>query len=189
MTHRNPKTSGFALLMTLIVLGVVAAVGISMVELTIKQVRLSSNSTDSEVAFHAANAGLECARYWRRVATADIVDGNDYSPACMDGTVSEFSNDAINVGDGLANQYQYRVSWGSPERCSLVNMVTLVADASGSGITVSDMPSRVPGYPDGSDKTCDAGGRCTVISVQGFNRDCDDIGNFGTVQREVLVQF
>ena len=189
MMHRNRHSSGFALLMTLIVLGVVAAVGISMVDLTIKQVRLSSNSTDSEVSFHAANAGLECARYWRRIDSAAINSGSDFTPLCMNGSVSNFTNTDISVSDGIANQYEYDVTWGSPERCSRINMVTLVADLGGSGVTVNNMPSRVPGYPDGTTKSCDAGGRCTVIAVQGFNRACDAIGSFGTVQREVLVQF
>lgn len=189
MMHRNRTSEGFALLMTIIVLGVVAAVGISMVELTIKQVRLSSNSTDSEVSFHAANAGLECARYWRRIESATVATGGDFSPDCMNGSVSDFSNTDISVSDGIANQYEYDVTWGSPQRCSRINMITLIADGSGSGVTVNNMPSRMPGYPDGATKSCDAGGRCTVISVQGFNRSCDDIGNFGTVQREVLVQF
>jgi Tfp pilus assembly protein PilX len=190
MMHRNRDIGGFALLMTLIVLGVVASVGISMVELTIKQVRLATNSTDSETAFHAANAGLECARYWRRRSSADITQGNDFSPNCLEGTVDNFSNTDIGVSDGIANQYEFDVTWGSdPRRCSMINMITLVADAGGGGVTVSDMLTRMPGFPDGTTKSCDAGGRCTVISVQGFNRACGDIDNFGTVQREVLVQF
>ena len=190
MTHRNRNREGFALLMTLIVLGVVASVGISMVELTIKQVRLATNSTDSETAFHAANAGLECARYWRRLSSSAITQGNDFSPNCLEGTVSNFSNTDIGVSDGIANQYEYEVTWGTnSRRCSVINMITLVADVGGSGVTVSDMLTRMPGFPDGTTKSCDAGGRCTVISVQGFNQACDAIDVFGTVQREVLVQF
>ncbi|MFW6210467.1 MAG: hypothetical protein ACOC4E_03185, partial [Patescibacteria group bacterium] len=63
----NPRqphaTSGFALLITLLVVGVVLAVGAVLLDLTIKQVQLSSTAKDSEIAFHAANAGMECARF------------------------------------------------------------------------------------------------------------------------------
>lgn len=196
MTHPDQQTrAGFALLITVIVLGVVAAVGLAMVELTINQVRLATNAKDSEVAFHAANAGLECARYWRSNQSAAVESGDStLTPSCFGGSLTDNTASDPELasgvsGDGSAYQYQWDFTWGSPERCSRVNLIAAVADSGGSGMTVNNMETLVPGYPDGTTKDCDAGGRCTVISVQGFNRACGNVGTFGTVQREVLVQF
>lgn len=189
MTSGLTTERGFALLMTLIVLGVIAAVGLSLVDLTIKQVRLATNAKDSEVAFHAANAGLECARYWRESASVDILAGNDITPACFNGSLSNNPPTDLTVSDGTAVQYQYQFTWGSPDRCSRVNMIAIQADQGGGGASLGNMTTLIPGYPDGDTKDCDAGGRCTVIAVQGYNRACSEVGSAGTVQREVLVQF
>ena len=51
--------------MSLIVVSVVISIGLVVLDLTLKQLRLSTNSKDSETAFHATNAAMECARYWR----------------------------------------------------------------------------------------------------------------------------
>ncbi len=56
----NAKVSaGFALLLTMIVVAVTLAVGLSLLNITLKQFTLSSTSRDSEIAFHAADSGLE----------------------------------------------------------------------------------------------------------------------------------
>jgi Tfp pilus assembly protein PilX len=79
--YNTEKQAGFALLISLLVVGVVISVGLSILDLSIKQVRLASNATESEKAFHAANAGIECARYWRRVLSMQIEDGMTLSPS------------------------------------------------------------------------------------------------------------
>ena len=79
----NQKESGFALLITLIVVGVVLSVGLSILDLSIRQVRLSTNAKESELAFHAANAGMECARYWRRASSSEMETGQAIEPVCF----------------------------------------------------------------------------------------------------------
>ena len=59
--------------MSLIVVSVVISIGLVVLDLTLKQLRLSTNSKDSETAFHAANAAMECARYWRNEKNDDFV--------------------------------------------------------------------------------------------------------------------
>ena len=194
------QESGFALLMTLIVVGVVLSIGMSILDLSIKQVKLSSNAKESEIAFHAANAGMECARYWRRASTDDMEIGNPISPFCFDvnppdtNTVSEIVGPSNIVGDGKAFMYRYSFTWGpaGDYRCTQVDNMIASSSSSGAGVTVKGMSSFFPGWPTataGPDSYCEPGSRCTVISARGYNRPCSTATGYGTIEREVLLQF
>ena len=184
---------GFALLMTLIVVTVVISIGLSVLDLSIKQIRLSTNARDSEIAFHAANAGMECARFVRRNLSNAMENGDPISPNCFTGGPSPntFTEVTDVTGGGEVHRYDYAFSWGgAAPRCSQIT--TLVASSSFSGTTtISNMRNTwMPGYP-GDTKTCGAGERCTVISVRGYNKSCSMVtsNTYGIVQREVLLQF
>lgn len=196
----NNKDQGFALLMTLIVVGVVISVGLSMLDLALKQVRLSSNAKDSEIAFHATNAGVECAQYWRLKEKDKMEKGDTVN------NVSCFGAPGVNVsplgaslviGGGNANKdaylYSYEFEWGSAnDRCTKIS--TLVASSSVANplaleITDTDMRSMFLGYPVTGNFTCDPGSQCTVVSIKGYNKPCGSIGGYGVVEREVLLQY
>lgn len=184
---------GFALLMTLIVVAVVISIGMSVLDLSIKQVRLSTNARDSEIAFHAANAGMECARFVRRNLSSAMENGVAISPSCF--LASASSNNVTEIltgitGSGEAFKYEYAFSWGgSAQRCSQITTLVASSSLSGTGMVISNMTTLVPGYPTGATKSCAAGERCTVISVRGYNKPCANVASYGTVQREVLLQF
>jgi hypothetical protein len=197
MYFAQKKQEGFALLVSLLVVGVVISVGLSILDLSIKQVRLSSIAKESELSFHAANAGMECARYWRREESSEIESGQVISPTCFNGTrntntVSDITGSNAN-GDGDVYQYEFDFTWGTGvgARCTRVNMIVGVADVDGAGVTIEDIDTLVSGYPtfSGSDKFCEAGSRCSTISVQGYNLPCANTGGFGVVQREVLLEY
>ncbi len=181
---------GFALLMALVVVGVVVSVGLTILDLTIKQLNLSTNSKDSEIALHAANAGLECAQYWRFQEVDKLEEGQDITINCFAKSSSDTS--VTDHGSGAVHIYEYNFEfdWGDAGafRCSKMKMLMFVSDNDSSGATLNDIDSLIPGYPSGTDKECDAGGRCAVISVQGYNKTCGDIGSYGTIQREVLLE-
>ena len=184
------QQSGFALLMALIVVVVVVSVGLTILDLSIKQLNLSTNSKDSEIALHAANAGLECAQYWRFKEANKLENGEDMTINCF--AKSGTDNSVVDHGAGTAHVYEYNFEfdWGDAGafRCSKMKMLMFVSDNDSSGATLNDIDSLIPGYPSGTDKECDAGGRCAVISVQGYNKTCGDIGSYGTIQREVLLE-
>jgi len=199
MKSSAKEETGFALLMTLIVVGVVISVGLSMLDLALKQVRLSSNAKDSEIAFHATNAGVECAQYWRLVKKIDMERGGGGIP------VTCFGASAVNVSPETASivtnhnannnafLYNYNFTWGAAgDRCTKIS--TLVASSSVANsdaleITEANMISKFPGYPATGGFTCDPGSQCTVISVRGYNKPCASIGGYGVVEREVLLQY
>ena len=192
--HNNSQ-SGFALLMTLIVVGVILSIGLSVLELSIKQIKLATNARDSEIAFHAANAGMECSRYWRRTNALQMETGVAIDPTCFGVTASPptvLGGPVPGItGNGEAFQYDYEFTWGTGLNTRCTEITTLVASSTlpGAGLTINNMTTIIPGYPSGNSKFCEAGTRCTVISVRGYNRPCSGTSNYGTVQREVLLQF
>ncbi len=194
MVPLNKNKSGFALLMSLIVVSVVISIGLSVLDLTLKQLRLSTNSKDSETAFHAANAGLECARYWREVDLATMELGQAVSPNCFNASAVNVSPSAVTVvSAGDAYLYDMDFTWGvtGAIRCSQISTLVMVSDTTATTTidnTVNPMDTLIPGYPYGTTKECEPGGRCSVISVRGYSRDCANISLPGTVEREVLLE-
>ena len=190
-TVKNTQ-QGFALLMTLIVVTVVIAIGLTVLDLSTKQIRLATNAKDSEIAFHAANAGMECARYWRRQSSLAMETGGAVTPSCFGSAL--YSNNRAQItsnvsGSGAVYKYDYSFTWGGNTRCSQITTLVASSTSQGSGLTIGNMTTLVPGYPTGNSKTCAAGERCTVLSVRGYNKPCNSASGYGTVQREVLLQF
>lgn len=189
---QQQHTEGFALLLTLLVVTVLISIGVSILSLSITQVRLASNARDSEVAFHAANAGMECALYWRRVKADEMENGDDIRPmGCFgDNSPNNYSDTQITSGvvGGEVFRYQYEFEWGTPVRCTQIDTIVGSSSISGPGLDIPNMRSYIPGYPGNNTKECDPGTKCSVISVQGYNKPCSSINSYGTVQREVLLQ-
>lgn len=193
-----PPQSGFALLMTLIVVGVVLSIGLTILDVSIKQVRLSTNAKDSEIAFHAANAGMECARYVRNEESDLMEIGDSITPDCFGGTLesngmTDLTGESDVVGDGEVFLYNYDITWGTAaDRCTRVLTLVASADITGGGIVVSNVSTNgwMPGFPTSEVIDCVAGSRCTAISVRGYNKPCSIVTTAkGTVEREVLLQF
>ncbi len=184
------QQSGFALLMAIIVVGVVVSVGLTILDLTIKQLSLSTNSKDSEVSLHAANAGLECAQYWRFKEAIKLESGQNITIDCFDESSTDSSVTDHGSGSNHIYEYNFEFNWGDTgaERCSKIKMLMFVSSNDSTGVTLNNIDSLIPGYPSATNKVCDAGGRCAVVSVQGYNKTCGDIGSYGTIQREVLLE-
>jgi hypothetical protein len=58
------RKNGFALLLSLIVTSILLTVGLGVSEIAFREILLSSFGNQSEIAFYAAETGLECALYW-----------------------------------------------------------------------------------------------------------------------------
>ncbi|MFT5832135.1 MAG: hypothetical protein ACI9SY_000518 [Candidatus Paceibacteria bacterium] len=202
MVDKQKQQSGFALLVSLIVVGAVLSIGVVILDLSIKQVRLAATTKDSEIAFHAANAGMECARFWRRDQNTEMTAGIQtdlircFSATAEDvnasgdvsgGQVSDNGTAAFS-GNGDAYVYDYEFTWNDGQSCSTISSVVVVSDVGTVGVTVTNIRDLIPGYPD-STLVCGGSSRCTAVSVQGYNRPCAQKNSFGTIQREVLLEF
>ncbi len=195
LNHKNKNQSGFALLMTLVVVSVVISVALTLIDLTIKQLRLSTGSKDSENAFHAANAGVECIRYWRVAEGGEFEkgDGDTVDMSCFEAGSKRPTKTHINdtLGASVNNAvYKYEIDFTWGNRCSQATFITMTTLPSSAGVTLNTVINHIPNYPENS-KTCEAGGLCTIILVQGYNQPCPSPGNEfprGTIQREVLLE-
>ncbi len=55
---------GFTLFMALLAVNVVLVVGLSVYGIIIREIELSGLGRDSQMAFYAADTGIECALFW-----------------------------------------------------------------------------------------------------------------------------
>lgn len=189
--HNTHSQSGFALLLSLMVVSVVVSVGLSILDLSIKQLRLSTNSRDSEIAFHASGAGLGCARYHRTTQGSAMETGIAITASCFGVSMTPTITPIV-VASGAARVYAMEATWGSvgSERCSQMKTLVITSDvAATTTISGAVIAAELPGYPY-VDKKCGPGGRCTVISVQGYSQSCANVAanQVGIVEREVLLE-
>src|SRR5690606_8461965 len=71
------NNSGFVLLYALLVASIIAIGGALLSDIIVKQIILSSVGRDSQVAYYAANAGEECARFLNRNDIFGYIDELD----------------------------------------------------------------------------------------------------------------
>lgn len=196
MINHKPSSSGFALLLAIIMVSVVVSIGISVLDVTIKQLALSTNSRDSENAFHATNAGVECALYWRLKYAPELAAGDPIDVSCFGVNIGTVNSNRVNVSppssSGDAFTYTFQASWppGNPNRCTVMTFL-VIASSDTQEAEVTNMSSIFPTYPYGSSKECPPGGICTVLSSQGFSRPCVGAlppSGVGTLQREILLE-
>jgi hypothetical protein len=64
ITNKFNKNKGFTLLFAVLVSVLILSVGISIINLSVKQVSLSGSGRESQYAFYAANTGIECVYFW-----------------------------------------------------------------------------------------------------------------------------
>ncbi|MEX0930842.1 MAG: hypothetical protein WDZ68_00955, partial [Candidatus Paceibacterota bacterium] len=155
------------------------AIGLSMLNITLKQFTLSLTARDSEIAFHAANTGLECLQYTRNSDPTAFLNPNAPSVTCGGDTSAPTKK---HPGGGVyGHVYTFDVDGNDGDMCIEVSLYT--ASPSGSDIT---RPLNNEGL---AEFECPAGVTCTMIFSRGYNRACDDRDSIRTVQRELTIQF
>lgn len=163
MNTRTKQNRGFAMLFAVLVASVLLAIGLSIFNLTVKELTLSSSGRESQFAFYAADTGAECALYWdfRGVDIfATSTDGRNPTPSnpdCADtfgqpiqvitnnNYVSTYTGYPIaRTSNSAVTQFSLTIPNGSVSYCSIV---TVIKDSS-SGTLKTTIDSR--GY-----NTCD----------------------------------
>jgi hypothetical protein len=156
-----------------------------MLHITLKQLSLGTTTKGSEIAFQAANAGMECLRYLRNDQSDEMYAGDPVLVKCLGEPSVQFTD--IPTTDANTNHYMYHndaIDWvttGGDSLCVDMEVHLLIAD--GDPIAYN--------FGGASSKTCASGDVCTFGFVRGYNRNCTDIGtnSIFTVQRELTVEF
>jgi Tfp pilus assembly protein PilX len=209
MTHHNlTSKKGFALLMTLMVVSVIISITAAVIQLSMKQLQLAVTTRDSEIAFQAANAGMECARYARRVLATPLEDPESYSSYPSFQCFGENQNLAITEVSGLlyngssnldsdegtVTYYESDLSWSTGDRCSKMKMLVInVNPDAATSLVIKNIHDIFPGYPKNQDKTCEIGSFCTIAQVTGYSEGtmCNpgQMPTLDTIRREILLEF
>ncbi len=199
MIQTNHQTQrGFALLITLLTVGVIVSATLAIVELSRLQLKLSVDSRDAEIAFSAANAAKECAQYIRTTASSTISLGNQINATCLEQSVSSLVVNPLGFGvsgggNGSVRRYNYEIDWDTSgsARCSAVEMIVVYAntgDITIGGNGNNSLQTVISNYRTPTMR-CVGGSECTIIAASGYNSTCNNKDNLGVLKREVLLEF
>ncbi len=199
--HNQHRQDGITLLVTLLLMGVLLGVSTSLLNVTLKQFQLSGFSLASEIAFQAANAGMECAVYQDFINNAFSVPGDGTTEqslipevSCM-GVLNVQSKDYDNglyndpdatptdPGDGKAisgAEQRFQFSWGTPAVCTEVSVYKFYSSSAPVSVTVNGVSMR--------SSTCPAGSVCTVVQARGHNVGCSVINTSANVVEREYTQ-
>ena len=170
--------AGFTVLVATIVAAIVLAIGLVILDITFKQVRLSGIARESEIAFQAASATLECVRFQDlRNSTFDLQESGGIVSATCFGTSASNSNSNGSDPVGSGDEQIFSWTWGSGELCSRASVYKFHNENN-----PVDMESVGIYWRD-----CSVGATCTVIKARGYNKSCANVGDEGTVERELTV--
>lgn len=94
MSMKNIK-SGFTLFLAVVIVGVLLFIVAGIVNLAVRQSFISTAGRDSQIAFYAADSGLECALFWDIKNPPGGVSAFDIST----GSTINCNQDASNPGN------------------------------------------------------------------------------------------
>jgi hypothetical protein len=201
-TYKNKD--GVTLLITLLLMGVLLGISTALLNVTLKQYQLSGITFQSEIAFQAANAAMECAQYHQQPKTGNgiffeaAVDAparlaaNAFNCFGVQNEADEVSKTLISSYDEDdidSNEQRFEFSWGSnPEVCSEFSVYIFHEPLVGALDT--DLEVRVDGVAKPLRGPCPEGSQCVAIKARGYNVPCDDIDDGGrVVEREFILAY
>ncbi len=68
MSNNIKNKKGFALLFAVLISGLLITIGISIFNISIKELMISASIRDSQTAYYAADSATECFSYWNTVS-------------------------------------------------------------------------------------------------------------------------
>lgn len=107
----QPK-KGFVMLFSVLISSMLVVIGLSIFNITLKELTISTSGRESQVAFYAANSGIECGLYWNLKQNAFASSTNDIARATaiqancngikVNGALSGNPNNNPNISAGVA---------------------------------------------------------------------------------------
>lgn len=200
---KEQQNAGFALLLTLVIVSVVLAIGLSLLQITTKQSSLSSVARESEIALNAATTGTECMQYYRSQPETEAAflnkPYNDVpvdeasrtallsSLKCGDENSDSLDREVLAEGKVYNYKYVYNIDYGNSDSTddTCLEVSLYMTDLGGESSNIDQALAD-----EGLDSlTCSAGSICTTIFSRGYNRPCDQLDSIFTVQRELTVEY
>ena len=184
--QKRASERGMTLLVTIFLMSILVAITASLLNVTLKQYLISGISEESEIAFHAADAGLLCAVYYDKSVTAN---GNSFDVEPPQGgpvTINCMGVGASSNGAALSGEEQrFTFDWG-PGLCSIVSVYKFNELASADGDNIGPDVTIVPELNGRPTRRCPEDTECSVIVSRGYNRSCGpSLSGLRTVEREI----
>jgi Tfp pilus assembly protein PilX len=188
--QRNTER-GFTLLLAAIISVVILTIGLTILNSSLKQFVLSEVALESERAFHAAYAGVECAQFWNVDDVWDVGAPNR-NIRCVEQAVA--TTDAVVTNTHNADEIKnVQFTWTNADSYSAASPTAYTYEMC-TDITVykyydAGATTNMTMLPAGFNQVCAIGVECTVVVARGYNQPCANINNIRTVEREITVRF
>ena len=188
LSKQAKNKHGLALIIAIIVSTVAFSVGLSLLDIALRQLSLSNINKDSEAAFHAAHAGIECIRLIDTDGAPpefNSPSNTHYNPTtgCMgDTAVNTGATNNDVYGEGLKAEYHSDYDWAG--LCTSVSVYKYY-EASGAD-SDNRGPTRENEVSDLRNPLCPEDSTCTIIKSRGYSDICANINLPDTIEREVV---
>ncbi len=135
----KPKKRGFAMLFSVLISSLLVVVGLSIFNITLKELTISTSGRESQIAFYAANSGMECALYWdlkgNRTAfatsTSDIPFAKVISTKC--GNLININSNVTSSGPNYATtNFSFNITNDTNPPCVEVMVEKYIDTANGN---------------------------------------------------------
>ena len=129
---------GFTIFFAVLVASLALAIGLAILDLTLRQLQLSEVTSQSQYAIYAADTGAECALYWDNKCTFAGCTCTSYggSSSCVTGTGFATSTASTHLpapDSGMICQGQdLPTLWGTPTEAGSAATTTFIMSAAGS---------------------------------------------------------
>ncbi len=161
---------GFTLFFALLAASLALAIGLAILDITLRELELSSTVAQSEYAFYAADSGAECALYWdsKYNGTGSVFATSSQSIAPPSGTVFCNNQDIVAAGTPPSPIVAPPTGWRAWT-------VTTSAASATTTFTLSFLPSQTycvqvtvtkVGNPPATTVTSDGLNTCQGVGVQ-----------------------
>lgn len=160
--NRHTSEKGITLVITLLIMGILLAVTTSLINITLKQYQFSGIAYDSEAAFQAASAGMECVQFQDWVNHEFDIGATHDSTLCFGVSSADLAGSGT-VGSG--DEQKFRFSWGDPNVCTEVSIFKFFNATTPVDLIVRGVNIRPT-------QSCAAGTVCTFVESRGYNVAC-----------------
>ena len=162
-----PPSRGFAMLFSVLISSLLVVIGLSIFNITLKELTISTSARESQIAFYAANSGMECALYWDlkgnglrsafASTTGDIASAQSVSALC--------NGVKVNSATSATTEFEFKVnnSGDSNGPCAKVKVVKTPGSPTVEKMTTV-IESRGKNICDASGRRVERGLKATIIT-------------------------
>jgi Tfp pilus assembly protein PilX len=165
LVHNNSQKRGFALVIGVAVAAILISVTFVMFSITLKQVTLATAGRNSQLAFYAADTGIECALYanykidnaFAQINSATDGSGNTHIDLVPPSTIPDFrcnnkkitytpapgsiTINGVTYNEAIVSRFQ--VDYLTGNQCALLTVTKYVKPIVIGGITVDTVGTKI----------------------------------------------